>query len=358
MRASAPTSEYEASWLCPTPLDRARLLEMGEMLDSNHQLVPQLLPLTTILAAFWVGPWALLPILAGPLFGVASKLMPRMRKPEYLLLTALLVFITTMAVSVSRTGGTHSPLIFWVIFYMVGVAARFGRRALAFLTVYGVLASVGAVLAATDGRLGAQLPALLTLIAVGLCSGRYTRLLTRSEFDHREAARLDRLTGLLNRAALESRIVELREQAAEHGGVLSLVMCDLDHFKAVNDRLGHRRGDAVLRDAAAALRSDSRSFELIYRIGGEEFVVVLPGVEPADARTVAERLRESIERSRPGGLDITASFGVAAARGDAIDFEALLAEADRAHYEAKAAGRNRVRPQVFGAPHGDERRVA
>lgn len=155
-------------------MDRARLLELDAMLDSSHPLVPQLLPLSVVVAALWAGPWALLPLISGPLFGGLPKVMPRMRKPEFALMTAMLVFITTLSVSISQTGGVRSPLIFWVVFYMVGAAARFARRALAFVTAYGVAASVIAVLAAAPDPIGTDAPALFALVCVALVSGRYT----------------------------------------------------------------------------------------------------------------------------------------------------------------------------------------
>lgn len=159
---------------------------------------------------------------------------------------------------------------------------------------------------------------------------------------HREAALLDPLTGMLNRTALQSRFAELRQQAAQNGHPISLVMCDLDHFKDVNDGHGHHRGDAVLRDTAYQLRKATRSFELIYRIGGEEFLVVLPGIDIAEAQEVAERLRRAVATAKPSGLPVTASFGVSVARGTEIQFEELFRAADQALYEAKAAGRNTV----------------
>ena len=147
---------------------------------------------------------------------------------------------------------------------------------------------------------------------------------------------------MLNRKALTVRFAELADQAALTDGWVSVIECDLDHFKRVNDRYGHGRGDAVLKDAAYALRKNLRSFELIYRLGGEEFLILLPGVGAPEAAQTAERVRAGIERSAPGGLPVTASFGVAAARGSDVGFEPLFKRADGALYRAKREGRNRV----------------
>ena len=97
----------------------------------------------------------------------------------------------------------------------------------------------------------------------------------------------------------------------------------------------------MLKDAAYVLRKSLRSFELVYRLGGEEFLIVLPGVPAGEARAIAERLRAGVEEARPGGLPVTISLGVAGAAGD-VAFEPLFRVADAALYEAKRTGRNRV----------------
>jgi diguanylate cyclase (GGDEF)-like protein len=121
-----------------------------------------------------------------------------------------------------------------------------------------------------------------------------------------------------------------------------LLTCDLDNFKRVNDTYGHDRGDEVLRDATYEMRKALRSFELFYRLGGEEFVVLLPGMDAEGGLQVGERLRAALEASRPAGVEMTLSVGVAAGTGDAIEYDELYPRADRALYAAKGAGRNRV----------------
>lgn len=161
---------------------------------------------------------------------------------------------------------------------------------------------------------------------------------------------LDHLTGVLNRR----HFLEVAEQAfaatARSGQPLSVIMVDADHFKAVNDTLGHAAGDAVLVELAALLEVGIRTGrDHVGRLGGEEFCILLPGSKAADAAKVAERLRGALAAARiavgPEGaatIGVTASFGVAA-RGDAMPhFAELLAAADRALYAAKAQGRNRV----------------
>jgi diguanylate cyclase (GGDEF)-like protein len=120
------------------------------------------------------------------------------------------------------------------------------------------------------------------------------------------------------------------------------VLCDVDSFKSINDEYGHDRGDAVLRDVAYELRKRLRSFELVYRLGGEEFLVVLPGLNRSEGMEIAERLREAVEQAHPTGIHLTISLGLSMGAGDQVTYDRLFKAADQALYEAKRAGRNCV----------------
>jgi diguanylate cyclase (GGDEF)-like protein len=177
-------------------------------------------------------------------------------------------------------------------------------------------------------------------VLVGVCAA--VQALSTTALRHRESAVLDPLTGLLNRNGLEGRFEELAQQAQASGAPISLLVCDLDRFKAVNDSYGHAVGDAVLREVAARLRRQLRSFELMYRIGGDEFLVVLPGARIEDASNLAQRLCEATRLCRPHGLELTLSVGIATRWGSEARLGPLFDEADRALYRAKADGRDRV----------------
>jgi diguanylate cyclase (GGDEF)-like protein len=110
----------------------------------------------------------------------------------------------------------------------------------------------------------------------------------------------------------------------------------------VNDTHGHDRGDAVLRATAYEMRKTLRSFELVYRLGGEEFLLVLPGLGLEEGAEVAERLRHSVANGRPGGLKVTMSVGVSAAAGEEASYDRLMKASDEALYRAKREGRDRV----------------
>jgi diguanylate cyclase (GGDEF)-like protein len=165
-----------------------------------------------------------------------------------------------------------------------------------------------------------------------------------AQADLRRLARTDPLTGTLNRLALEEAAGRLFGRAGVPG--LAVLMLDADHFKAINDRYGHAGGDRVLAALAHGIGTRLRPGDVLGRVGGEEFLVLLPHTDLATATALAEELRAHVA-SQPLRLDglaqaITVSIGVAvrdAADGDA---DALIRRADRALYEAKRTGRNRV----------------
>jgi diguanylate cyclase (GGDEF)-like protein len=157
------------------------------------------------------------------------------------------------------------------------------------------------------------------------------------------AARVDPLTGLPNRRTIMEMLRE-RIENVSIGNPCAVLLIDIDHFKAVNDTLGHQAGDNVLRTVGSLIAHNIRSMDRAGRIGGEEFVVLMPDTTSDMARTVGERLRNAIENGdlrHANGDPLTASIGVAvAAISDTVD--SLLARADRALYQAKRQGRNRV----------------
>ena len=155
----------------------------------------------------------------------------------------------------------------------------------------------------------------------------------------RHALSFDPPTGAHTRSNFHSRVARLPR------GPMVLIVVDIDHFKAINDRFGHQAGDTALQQFVAALMDNCRTGDIVARFGGEEFVILLPGTKTADGRIAANRLCNRV-RERPivvegTPLRVTASFGVAGF-GDPAGIERAIHAADRALYRAKAEGRNRV----------------
>jgi two-component system cell cycle response regulator len=163
----------------------------------------------------------------------------------------------------------------------------------------------------------------------------------------RELAMHDALTGLWNRAAIQDSLENELLRGRREGTSLGVVMVDVDRFKSINDEFGHPAGDAVLHEAARTMRSLIRTYDGAGRIGGEEFLVVLPGCDELTAVSHAERIRMALSRlvvtTEQGEIRFTASFGVAVAgRESTYDAGVLIQLADQALYRAKRQGRDRV----------------
>jgi diguanylate cyclase (GGDEF)-like protein len=249
-----------------------------------------------------------------------------------------------VAVACVVSGGPDSPLVVLFVMPVVGASAHLlGRTRLVVLAgvescLAGVALSSGVADLVRDPSMLATHTAALLMVAIVVGA------LADSDGEHRSAATVDPLTGLLNRNALAGRFAELVAKAERSGQPISAAVVDVDDFKSVNDTHGHRRGDDVLRHTAAVLGENLRPFELAYRIGGDEFVVVLPDVPLDDAARVADRLCRAVRAAQPGGLPLTVSIGVASVAGGDLSYEALFADADAALYRAKVAGRDRVDP--------------
>jgi len=160
-------------------------------------------------------------------------------------------------------------------------------------------------------------------------------------------SRLDAVTGLWNRRHVDEQLRVLCGAGRRHGFRVNVLLFDLDHFKSVNDSYGHAGGDAALKAAADCLKGHMRSEDVLGRWGGEEFLAVVPYVDEAGAAALAERARAALASQEVQVADgvvcrLTTSVGVHGADGDGLDPDVLVAAADAALYEAKAAGRNRV----------------
>ena len=263
----------------------------------------------------WIGAWTLIPLAASVLgYAVLRPRIAGSERPEYVVAATVVNAQVLIGIGIALSGGPHSPAIAMLLLPIVTLPARFSPR--------GVYAGLGVTVAVL----------LLSTVAVDPARLRRRpdvrddrpRALRRSgrvlrDADaRRDGAALGRGPGSAHRPAQPQgarRRASRRspQQAALTGAPICLLAGDLDHFKHVNDEHGHARGDAVLKDTAYVLRKSLRSFELVYRLGGEEFLIVLPGVAPTRAaRSPSASAPASRRRARrPAASPI--SLGVAGA---------------------------------------------
>jgi two-component system, cell cycle response regulator len=196
--------------------------------------------------------------------------------------------------------------------------------------------------AAREGAYGSDAVRQLEVVAMQAADSIYrARLFEQTE----RLATIDGLTGVLNHRAFQARLDEYLAQARRYGKKLSVILCDIDHFKSVNDTYGHPVGDLVLTGVARTVAKEARATDLVARYGGEEFAVVMPETDAAGALVIAERIRERIGalafETEQGRLTVTMSLGVATFPDHGAHKGELVERADGCLYHAKRHGRNR-----------------
>lgn len=187
---------------------------------------------------------------------------------------------------------------------------------------------------------------LLGLLPVLSTVGFLLMCTERSQQELERAAQLDYLTGIYNRRAIEDLARRAIAASRRHGIPMAMMIVDVDHFKRINDQFGHETGDQALMETVRRLRESLRSEDLVGRLGGEEFVAILPNTDAASALAAAERVRVAFAdtpmRFENDAVTVTISAGVALLAPGDQQFSHLLRRADRAMYAAKNAGRNQV----------------
>jgi diguanylate cyclase (GGDEF)-like protein len=176
----------------------------------------------------------------------------------------------------------------------------------------------------------------------------------RSQLHFRNLSRLDGLTGIFNRPYFVETATRVLDEGRTQGKTHCVILCDLDHFKKINDTGGHATGDAVLRKTAAAFQAHLRKNDIVGRLGGEEFGILLVDCDIATAQQRCEQLRQALEKVIEIGttaeIRLSGSFGIAVTSTSGHDLQQLLADADAALYRAKLTGRNRVERHEKAAP--------
>jgi diguanylate cyclase (GGDEF)-like protein len=325
---------------------RERLLDMEERLRRYRLASFGILALALAVGGGdQVGYWWI-PLLAAGLagFAVADRFMRTSSRPAVWVAAAWAALPALLLGSVLVTGGASSPALVWFALPAVTLGFRFEPRGMVIGTVYVVLMFVVAAIVPDPHAAWEERQEMIAVLALIISTVILSGALVESDRAHRRRSTLDPLTGLFNRNALEQRLAELDGQPCDpsQGTSHAFLLCDLDHFKQVNDQFGHAAGDAVLQDVAYTMRATLRAGDSIYRVGGEEILVILPGAGHGDACEIAERLRIDVRNRRPEGVPVSLSIGVAVAEPAFVDTDDLLARADASLYAAKASGRNRI----------------
>jgi diguanylate cyclase (GGDEF)-like protein len=332
------------SWLFPNGDNRERMLELDRQLRPVRRAAFGVLVVSVIICGPWLGWWTILPlVLAAIVFRLGDVHMEKTRQPEYTMLAAWVGAEVIMALSVAVSGGPTVPTTAWLAIPVVTLGARFSERGIAAGVGLAIALLVAVELGVDAHAVISDPPLLVAPIALTVCVALFQTVLMRSEIRLRGEVSIDELTGMLNRRALLRRADELAQQSRITRQPISLIVGDIDSFKQVNDSYGHAAGDVVLAEIATVLRTTLRAFDLCYRLGGEEFVLLLPGAAIEQSLELAEELRAAVEAAESGGCRVTMSFGVAATRpGEPFTYNAMFGAADAAMYEAKRTGRNRV----------------
>jgi len=333
-----------ASPLCREVSERKRLLDMNRRLGPAKRGAIALLAVAALVSIPTYG-WAMqVPLLlAGGAFGVAEFRIGRLRRPEYALAAGWLFAQLMIVLAIAFAQGPRIYMLSILVFPMLIVASVFPGRVIALGTAITAALIVAAGFALMPAAVEAMPPILIVPVTVLAVIVLLAARTAEADEDSREAVIVDPLTGLPNRAALQARAAELTDHLRSPvAPEVAVILCDIDHFKAINDEHGHAVGDAVLVEVGQRLSDLCAKSGWLYRYGGEEFIVLLEGAAAAVAPEIAERMRDAICRRAVADLTLTVSAGVARSTPQTRDCVVLVAAADRALYRAKAGGRDRV----------------
>src|SRR5690349_17100523 len=340
---------------CRNEAERTRLIDMSLRLRGIER---GFVACWLLFVAFGIPAygWRPFPLLAlGPIaLMIAQSRVTRLSRPEYPLFAAWLITQVPIVPAMALAGGPRVYMLALFINGVVLLCVVFPLRAAVIGTALSALLMLVAAFAITPHKLLHTPPALIYPLVTLICSAIWASATRDADIESRSTAVVDPLTRALNRGALEARVAELRHHAHTAGTPVALLLGDLDGFKKVNDEHGHATGDEVLREVAQRMRASLRAFESLYRIGGEEFAVLLPDVDAPRALELAERLRAAVSEDPAAGMRVTMSFGVSATKPDEqFDYERLFDRADAALYAAKRGGRDQSRLGTVTAPRDD-----
>jgi diguanylate cyclase (GGDEF)-like protein len=283
-------------------------------------------------------PFSLAPALAAFLIALPIWVFGG-RVSRHVLFALAPIGVVLIAQTMATSPGTGDAAIFYA-WPVLWVGAFYGTRATAFIVLTTALAHGAALLTMSDGTIDRWVDVVTSVAVIAAVvralAARNERLVGRLTVE----SRVDPLTGLLNRRGLDERFDAEVARALREQRPLAAVTIDVDHFKRIHDAHGHHAGDRALVHLAAVLFEQTRGSDVIARVGGEEFLVVLPGADLRSASEFAERVRRAVGTD-DAPIAFTISAGVAAEAVPATPY-ALTRAADAALYEAKRDGRDRV----------------
>ncbi len=349
-----PLPTASPSWLATGADDRERMLDMDRRLRPFVRLTFFVVAAALVLAAPWVGLWTLAPLaIVVVLDRVIENKIEKASRPENWMFGGWVGVEVIIAISLALTDDSSSSMLTLLALPVVTLSARFSTRGIWLGGAIAVLLMIAVAFGTNAAAVWADPPPLIAAVAVAIGAAVLSTALMRSDVEHRSKSTVDPLTGLLNRATLDARVKEIEAQSEWTREPVGVVVLDLDGFKQVNDSLGHSTGDDLLVAVADRLRTELRSYDLIYRLGGDEFLILIPGADLEDARVIGTKARAAVEGvGADSKLRIRASCGISSShRGLPFRFSAVSAWADRALYEAKTSDRGLVALESAAIEH-------
>lgn len=344
---AADTSEVRnrehRSWLCPTDAEYRRMVDTYV---ATRRARIALLGIGGVLLVAFAPSVGWLPLI--PLAVVVLHLltldvrMARSPRPEWIVFQSYIVTLLAIGAGIAVSGGAESPYLTLFAAPMLLLPNRFHRTVTYFGVVIGLVVLVAATVVVDPGGVVADPTGVIGAAIVMIGVVALTMPLAVVDLDLRDASGVDALTGVLNRREFATSYDALVAARAADGHGVAVVVVDVDRFKRTNDEFGHDVGDQVLRELAAMFRVHMRNGDLVCRLGGEEFAIVLGGMGLTDACSLAERVRVAVGETRVAGVPTTLSAGVAAGGPGGCDWMTLYRAADQALLTAKREGRDRV----------------
>lgn len=287
---------------------------------------------------------------AAGLVVVLHELLPRRWRGRFSIGFEIFAALALASGLVWLTGGAASPFVFTYHLVAVAAALTLGSRLAIVVAAAATLAYLGQLALASVGgaadellRVGVNLGSLWLLAYL---AGVYASAERRARTRVLELSLSDSLTGLFNRVQLFPRLEQEVQRTRRSGRGFCVLMIDLDGLKAINDSMGHLRGDEVLRGVGRAIAGSIRGVDAAYRYGGDEFLVLLPETEFVGAYVVAEKIREGVEEIGTSlaseEATTSVSIGLVSHPEDGWSTEELMIAADRAMYQAKSLGKNQI----------------